>query len=146
MAMDTKGGRLFGLTWPSGRFLVYDIAKKELRDLGLTSELGEKGVGPKFRVVCRSIAVPPASGAAYFTTSTGDIWCFQGRRKEKELEKLPACTMKRDIFGTLDPDKPGHMGTTGGRLSGTSRRRCSTASTETRATCSGSMPVGNRSM
>ena len=110
MAMDTKGGRLFGLTWPSGRFLVYDIAKKELRDLGLTSELGEKGVGPKFRVVCRSIAVPPASGAAYFTTSTGDIWCFQGRRKAKELEKLPACTMKRDIFGTLDPDKPGHMG------------------------------------
>jgi hypothetical protein len=110
MAMDSRHGRLYGLTWPSARFLVYDLASKELKDLGLTSGEGERGAGPTFRVVCRAIAVEPVSGAAYFTDSTGGIWGYGRPRKEKDLEKLPACTLKRDIFGALDPDRPGHMG------------------------------------
>jgi len=111
MAMDTRRGRLYGLTWPSARFLVYDLAGKELKDLGFTAGQGEKGVGPEFRVVCRSIAADPALGGAYFTTATGDILRYGDRRQQQEsLERLPACTMKRDVFGVWDPSKPGHMG------------------------------------
>jgi sugar lactone lactonase YvrE len=110
MAMDPKRGRLYGLTWPSAKFLVYDLAKKELKDLGFTSEKGEKGLGPAFRVVGRSIAVDPVLGAAHFTVSTGDILRYGDPRQKNELEKLSACTMKREVFGTWDPNKPGHMG------------------------------------
>ena len=108
MAMDPRRGRLYGLTWPTAHFLVYDLAGKKLEDLGPTAALGEKGTGPTFRVVCRTMAVDPTLGEVYFTTSTGDIFRYGGKRQG--LEKLAACTLKRDIFGLWDPDKPGHMG------------------------------------
>ena len=110
MAMDARRERLFGLTWPSARFLVYDLVKKELRDLGLTSGQGEKGAGPTFRVVCRSIAVDPVLGTAFFTVSTGEVLRYAWRGQEKELETVPGGTMKREVFGSWDPDRPGHMG------------------------------------
>jgi hypothetical protein len=108
MTMDPKRGRLYGITWPSAHFLSYDLAKKELKDWGLISEQGEKGSGPTFRVVCRSLALDPTTGSAYFTVSTGEI--LQYDYSLNALKKLEACTMKRDVFGVLDPDKPGHMG------------------------------------
>ncbi|MEN6603514.1 MAG: hypothetical protein ABFD86_13965, partial [Bryobacteraceae bacterium] len=110
MAMDERRERLFALTWPSAHFLVYDLAKKEMKDYGLTAGMGEKGVGDMFRVVCRSIAVDPVLGTAFFTDSTGAVHRYGWHRQEKELEKIDGCSMKRPIFGKWDPDKPGHMG------------------------------------
>ena len=110
MAMDKRRERLFGLTWPSAHFLVYDLMKKEMKDYGLTAGLGEKGVGDTFRVVCRSIAVDPVLGTAFFSDSTGQIWRYGWARQEKELQTIPGCSMKRPIFGKWDPNIPGHMG------------------------------------
>jgi DNA-binding beta-propeller fold protein YncE len=110
LTMDTRRARLFALTWPSAHFLMYDLAKKELKDFGLTAGLGERGVGDKFRVVCRSIAVDPMMGTAFFSDSTGEIWRYGWARQEKELQTIPGCSLKRPILGTWDPNKPGHMG------------------------------------
>jgi DNA-binding beta-propeller fold protein YncE len=108
MAMDKARGRLYGLTWPSALFLSYDLATGQLKNYGPTAGKGEKGVGPAFRVVCRSIAVEPQTGAAFFTTAAGDILTYD--RRTDQVVKLDACTMRRDVLGQWDPDKPGSMG------------------------------------
>jgi len=107
MAMDASRGKLYGLSWPAGMFLVYDLETGQLKNHGAAAGKGEKGKGAEFRVVCRSIAVEPGS-FAFFTTATGDIMVYDVRTDK--LEKLEACTMRRDVFGQWDPDRPGHMG------------------------------------
>ncbi len=108
MAMDTQRGRLYGLTWPSGLLFRYDLAKRELKDLGPTSEQGEKGTGSTYRVLCRSLAVNPEDGSVYFTTSTGTILRY--RYDTDSIEKVEGCSLKKDYFGCWNPDQPGHMG------------------------------------
>lgn len=107
MAMDAARGKLYGLTWPTGVFLGYDLESRQLRNYGLTAGKGEKGTGPEFRVVCRAIAMEPGA-FAFFTTATGDVMRYNV--STDRLEKLEACTMRRDVLGQWDPDKPGHMG------------------------------------
>ena len=107
MNMDTKRGIIYGITWPTGYFFRYDMAKNELQDLGSMAGDGENGFGNKFRTVCRSIAVDLEDGAAYFTTSEGTIYrCRAGSNKLEALEE----NMKKDYFGLYDPSSPGHMG------------------------------------
>lgn len=107
MNMDTKRKIIYGLTWPTGYFFSYDIAKNQMLDLGSVAGDGENGVGNKFRTVCRSIAVDPQDGAAYFTTSEGTIYrCRSGATRLEPVEE----NMKKDYFGLYDPSSPGHMG------------------------------------
>jgi len=107
MNMDTKRKMIYGLTWPTGYFFRYDMQKHEMLDLGSMAGDGENGKGDKFRTVCRSIAVDPEDGAAYFTTSEGTIYrCRLGENKLEALEE----NLKKDYFGLYDPSSPGHMG------------------------------------
>lgn len=106
--MDPKRGRGFGLTWPSGIFFRFDFSTKNLKSFGKMCALGEDGVGPDYRTVCRSIAVTPDDGSAYFTTSEGDI--FRYRADTDSVEKVKGDNMKKDYFGIYDPTSPGHMG------------------------------------
>lgn len=106
--MDTKRGRGFGLTWPSGIFFRYDYAKRDLKSFGKMCALGEDGTGAQYRTICRSIAVNPGDGSAYFTTSEGDI--FRYRADSDTVEKVRGDNMKKDYFGIYDPTSPGHMG------------------------------------
>ena len=46
MNMDTARGRIFGLTWPTGRFFRFDLSSSDLKDFGPVLELGESGRGP----------------------------------------------------------------------------------------------------
>jgi hypothetical protein len=87
MNMDTARGRIYGLTWPTGCFFRYDLAKKEMKDFGPVSEQGENGKGPTFRTICRAIAVNPEDGSAYFTLSTGDILRYSYERDALEALK-----------------------------------------------------------
>jgi outer membrane protein assembly factor BamB len=73
MTMDTQRGRLYGLTWPHGHFVSYDVKTKTTKDLGPTSLEGEAGRGEKYRTICRSLAVDPTDGSVYFTTGDGAI-------------------------------------------------------------------------
>ena len=108
MNMDTRRGRIFGLTWPTGCFFRYDMAKKDMKDFGPTAEQGEDGRGPTYRTICRSIAVDPEDGSAYFTLSTGAILRY--RPESDALETVAGDDLKKDYFGLYDPTSPGHMG------------------------------------
>ncbi len=108
MTMDTRRGRLYGLTWPTGRFIYYDLATKQLKDLGLTSRQGEDGKGENYRTLCRSLVTDPRDGSVYFTTGDGDILRYSYDRDCIEL--VEGEDMRKDYFGLYDPTSPGHMG------------------------------------
>jgi hypothetical protein len=108
MSMDRKHGRLFGLTWPSGYFFRYDLAKREMKNFGKGCAEGENGKGDAYRTICRSICVDPESGRAWFTTSEGSILCY--RPDTDVVEVVQGEDMKKDYFGIYDPTSPGHMG------------------------------------
>ncbi len=105
--MDTRRQRLYGLTWPTGRFVRYDLPAKSFKDLGPVSEQGEDGKGKTFRTICRSLAVNPEDGSVYFSTSDGAI-----HRYDYATESISVMNddLKKDYFGLYDPSSAGHMG------------------------------------
>jgi hypothetical protein len=108
MNMDTARGRVFLLTWPTGRFFRFDSRAHELKDFGAICKLGESGRGPSYRTICRSIAVDPGDGSAYFTDAEGTIYRY--RLSADALETVQGDNMRKDYFGLYDPTSPGHMG------------------------------------
>jgi hypothetical protein len=108
MNMDPSRRRIFGLTWPSGIFFRFDVAKKDMKSFGKVCADGEDGKGANYRTVCRSIAVNPADGSAWFTTSEGAIYRY--RADTDALERVTGEDMKKDYFGLYDPTSAGHMG------------------------------------
>lgn len=106
--MDTKRGRAFGLTWPSGIFFRVDVATKQMKSFGRTAREGENGKGQQYRTICRSIAVNPDDGSAWFTIGDGDI--FRYDPKSDSLSKVAGEDLRKDYFGLYDPTNPGHMG------------------------------------
>jgi len=108
MTMDTRRGRLYGLTWPTGYFVRYDLAANDLKDLGPTSRQGENGKGENYRTLCRSLVVDPQDGSVYFTTGDGAILRY--RYDSDRIEVVEGEDLKKDYFGLYDPTSPGHMG------------------------------------
>lgn len=106
--MDTSRGRIFGITWPTGRFFRFNLDTHDLKDFGPVCALGERVKGPKYRTICRSIAVDPTDGSAYFTDSEGTIHRY--RPSADAVEVVRGDNMKKDYFGLYDPTSPGHMG------------------------------------
>jgi hypothetical protein len=108
MNMDTQRGLIYGITWPTGYFFRYDLAKKQLRDFGPITGEGENGKGSTFRVICRSIGINQEDGAAYFTTSDGTIYCL--RLGQDVINAVEGEDMRKDYFGIYDPSSAGSMG------------------------------------
>jgi len=108
MNMDAQRGRIYGLTWPTGHFFRYDLADRTMKDFGAVCAEGENGKGPTYRTLCRSIAVDPDDGSAYFTISTGDIVRYGYDRDA--VEPVVGDDLRKDYFGRYDPNSPGHMG------------------------------------
>jgi len=108
MNMDTKRGRMFGLTWPSGMFFRFDVATKNLKNFGKLCAEGENGKGAVYRTICRSIAVDSDSGTAWCTTSEGVILRY--RADADTIEPVAGEDLKKDYFGLYDPTSAGHMG------------------------------------
>jgi len=106
--MDTNHGRAFFITWPSGSFFRYNYATHDLKGFGKTCALGEAGTGAEYRTVCRSIAVNPAAGSAWYSTSEGNI--FHYNAGSDSVEQVKGDNLKKDYFGIYDPTSPGHMG------------------------------------
>jgi hypothetical protein len=108
MNMDPARGRIFGITWPTGRFFRFDLDRRGWKDFGRVCALGEDGKGPAYRTICRSIAVDPDDGSAYFTDSEGMIHRY--RYESDSVEVVRGDDLKKDYFGLYDPTSPGHMG------------------------------------
>ena len=108
MTMDTQRGRLYGITWPTGTFLHYDLTTKGLRNLGAVSEQGENGTGQAYRTLCRSLVVDPNDGSVYLSTGDGAIlrYCYD----TDSIGRVEGEDLRKDYFGLYDPSSPGHMG------------------------------------
>jgi hypothetical protein len=107
MNMDIKRGLIYGLTWPTGYLFRYNVATKELKDLGPLAGKGEDGKGTDFRVVCRSLAVNPEDGTVYMTNAEGQIKVLKPGKDE--VETIEGEGMKKDYFGTYDVFTSGSM-------------------------------------
>ena len=109
MTMDVERGQIYGITWPTGYFLHYDLHKKKLLNLGLISGRGEAGVsGQDYRVLCRSLFVDPKTGLVYCSTAQGDIFAYNAHTKS--VGKVTAVDLRIDYFGQYDTTTPGNMG------------------------------------
>jgi hypothetical protein len=108
MTMDKQRRRLYGLTWPTGYLLRYDLGGKGLINLGPSSGQGEKGRGPDYRTLCRSLIVDPRDGTLYLTRSEGTILRYVP--ESSVLEPVPGVDLVKDYFGCYDPKAPGSMG------------------------------------
>ena len=108
LAMDTDRGRLYGITWPHGLFVTYDIAAGELRNLGPVSRGGECGEGDQYFCLVRSLAVHPPDGAVWFTNADGEILRYD--LDADAVAAVEGLHMRRDLFGQWDPHQPGHQG------------------------------------
>lgn len=106
--MDAQRRRLYGLTWPKGLFIIYDIESGNLRNLGPVSRGGEAGRGDQYFCLGRSLAVDPRDGNVYFTNADGAVQCYSPATDR--VEPFGEVTLKRDILGDWDPHKPGHQG------------------------------------
>jgi hypothetical protein len=107
MNMDTQRGRIYGITWPTGYLIYYDLVKGELKNMGPISKLGENGKGDDYRTLCRSLAVDPRDGSVYFTTGDGEI--FRYSYDSDTINVMQDVDMKKDYFGLYEVNSPGHM-------------------------------------
>lgn len=110
MAMDVIRKQILAISWPSGYLVYLDVNTGIIQNLGLISHKGEAGkVGNDYRVLCRSILNDPSTGKFYFSTSEGDIYCFDPQ-PEGSFYKLKDVNLRLDYFGQYDPTQPGSMG------------------------------------
>lgn len=108
MTMDTVRGHIYGLTWPTGYFIHYDVGKDQLTDLGAVARKGEAGTpGRDFRVLCRSLVVNPGSGTVYFSSAEGDVLYYNPARDG--IHTMENVNLRLDYFGSYDPSRPGSM-------------------------------------
>ena len=109
MEMDKQRGQIYGITWPKGYFIHYDIKTGKLSNLGLVSEMGEAGTpGDDYRVLCRSLFVDQRDGSVYYSTAEGDIFTYNPA--SKVIKKVEGVDLRLDYFGKYDPTGPGSMG------------------------------------
>ncbi len=109
MTIDRERGHLYGITWPLGYFIHYDISAKTLKKVGLVSAKGEAGIpGDDYRVLCRSMVVDPRDGAVYFSTSEGDIFTYH---PDKEgLHQVEGIDLRIRLFWKIRPQTSGKYG------------------------------------
>jgi hypothetical protein len=107
MNVDPKRMRAYGITWPTGNFFRYDVAKKEWKDLGPFFRKGENGKADTYRTICRSLGIDPEDGSVYFTTGEGAIHRY--RYDRDAVETIAGDDLKKEYFGLYDVTSPGHM-------------------------------------
>lgn len=109
MTMDRDRLQIYGITWPTGQFVHFNVRTGELKNLGRISGKGEAGTpGEDFRTLCRSLVVDPWDGTVYFSVAEGDILGYHPERGS--IEKLEDVDLRLDYFGKYDPTRPGSMG------------------------------------
>ncbi|MFV0606797.1 MAG: hypothetical protein ACK5NK_13250 [Niabella sp.] len=109
MTVDTERGHLYGLTWPKGILIDYDLKANQLKNLGPITKAGETKLGTDdFRVICRSMFVDPRDGNLYYSTGEGDIFSYNPIDAAPKL--VEGVNLRLDYFGKYDPKDPGSMG------------------------------------
>ncbi len=92
MAVDKKNETLYGLTWPSGLLVSYNLNEGLLHNWGAVQERGEWGrLGDEWNFINRELGIDP-SGNLYGSTDTGRIWHFE-RGKQRPVQYLDPLTL-----------------------------------------------------
>lgn len=102
MAVDKVNNTLYGMTWPTGLLISYNLEEKLLHNWGAVQGRGEWGPLPnEWNFICRRLAVDN-SGNIYGSTDTGSIWKFiKGKQRPVEyFEDL-------NVLDTAPPPEPG---------------------------------------
>ncbi len=74
MSIDKTSDTLYGMTWPTGLLISYNLEEKLLHNWGATQGRGEWGRLPsEWDFICRKLAVDN-NGNLYGSTDTGRIW------------------------------------------------------------------------
>jgi len=108
MTMDTNKGHIYGITWPIGYFVHYDLNTKQLKTLGKVSQNGEAGrPGSDYRVLCRSMFIDTDTDLVHFSDAEGDVFTYSA--DTETISKLEGVSLKLDYFGEYDPTRPGSM-------------------------------------
>ncbi len=108
MIMDKQRKQLYGITWPSGYFIQFDLANRKLTNYGLIAHKGEAGtVGEDYRVLCRSMFVDHCDGKVYYSTPEGEIFYFDPQLHG--IKKMDGVNLRLDYFGKYDYKNPGNM-------------------------------------
>jgi hypothetical protein len=90
MNMDKENLILYGLTWPAGLLVSYDVKADDLRYWGAIQAQGEWGHRPwDWDRVCRTLAIDP-EGYVYGSTLDGAVWKYdrEENRRVKFIEGL----------------------------------------------------------
>lgn len=96
MTMDKENEVLYGITWPSGLLVSYDVKADDLRTWGAVQDRGEWGPHPEeWDRICRTLGVDP-EGSVYGSTMDGRIWKYDRKEARRvsyidglDLSKVP---------------------------------------------------------
>lgn len=81
MTVDRTNGILYGLTWPTGLLISYDLQERLLHNWGAVQGRGEWGRLPgEWDFICRKLGIDGA-GNLYGSTDTGQIWSFEANKQ-----------------------------------------------------------------
>jgi hypothetical protein len=83
------------------------VGKKELKDFGPYTGKAESKGGDSYRVICRSIAVNPNDGTAYFTNAEGAI--LRLKLGSDVIEQIAGDNLRKDYFGKYEVSTAGSM-------------------------------------
>ncbi len=87
MTMDAARHRLYGLTWPGGLFLIYDMQNRTLRNMGPVYGKAERGKGEDRMYLCRTLGIDARDGSVYWSNTKGEIGAY--RFGSDKIETLP---------------------------------------------------------
>jgi len=77
MALDPVQKTLYGLTWPTGLLISYNLEEGLLHNWGAVHDRGEWGpIGTEWDFICRRLGTD-GDGTIYGSTNTGKIWRFE---------------------------------------------------------------------
>ena len=87
MTVDQANDTLYGLTWPTGLLLSYNLDEKLLHNWGAVQGRGEWGrLAEEWDFICRKLAIDEG-GNLYGATDTGQIWHFE-KGKQRPVDFL----------------------------------------------------------
>ena len=97
MTMDKKNEVLYGLTWPSGMLVSFNIKQNDLRYWGAVQNRGEWGQFPaEWNNICRTIQID-SNGSLFGSTINGQIWKFDPAR-DRAISYVKGLDLKRVPF------------------------------------------------
>ena len=103
MSLDKTSDTLYGITWPSGFLISYNLEEGLVHNWGAVQQGGEWGqLGSEWNFICRKLGIDD-KGAVYGSTDTGRIWRFDSEEQRpltyyKNLNVAQVAPVQEEAF------------------------------------------------